>query len=207
MVVDCEHVWREISDYLEGELTVEVRAAMEAHFKECQHCRAILDGTRNVVTLYGDDRSFELPAGFDARLRRRLSKEISVARPRSGMVWMLAVAASALIAGSFALAHASSPSQIVLSEQAQPAVGIPRELLVEVSTGGRLYHVPGCKYLQEKPHLRPRSMTAEEAIRSGYAPCVRCLRRYLAQSVVWGNAVGSGELSEHQLWAASRQWP
>jgi len=123
-------------------------------------------------------------------------------KPRSGMVWMLAVAASAILAGSFALARASSSPTPVLSEQAQPAVGIPASLLVEVSTQGRLFHVPGCDYLHEKPHVRPRSMTAEAAIREGYAPCVRCLRKYLLQSANWGAARDRDEDSEDGAWIA-----
>ena len=77
MVVNCEHVWREISNYLENEVDPATRAAMEAHFKECKHCTAVLDGTRNVVQLYGDDRLFELPAGFSQRLQRRLGQQSS----------------------------------------------------------------------------------------------------------------------------------
>ena len=48
---------------------------MEAHFAQCKHCTAVLDGARNVVQLYGDDRLFELPAGFSRRLQRRLAGE------------------------------------------------------------------------------------------------------------------------------------
>ena len=66
MVVNCEQVWQEISNYLEGEVSPELRAAMEAHIRECRHCTAVLDGTRNVVHLYADDRLLELPAGFSA---------------------------------------------------------------------------------------------------------------------------------------------
>jgi len=61
MVVSCEQVWQEISNYLDGEVRPEVRAAMEAHFRECKHCTAILDGTKNIVHLYADDRLVELP--------------------------------------------------------------------------------------------------------------------------------------------------
>jgi anti-sigma factor RsiW len=64
MVVKCEQVWQEISNYLEGEVNPDLRAAMEAHFHECKRCTALLDGTRNVIHLYGDDRSLQLPAGF-----------------------------------------------------------------------------------------------------------------------------------------------
>jgi hypothetical protein len=201
MVVNCEHVWREISDYVEGDVSPELRAAMEAHFKECKHCQAVLDGTRNVITLYGDDRSFELPAGFDQRLRHRLAQEVAAGKPRSGTVWMLALAAGALLAGSYAVARAASPVEPVLSEQAQPAVGIPNSLPVVVAAGSRLYHVPGCDLLHEKTG-ELRSMTAEDAIRSGYAPCVRCLRKYLLQSVAWKSR---GRNSSQTLWAESRR--
>ncbi len=191
MVVNCERVWREISDYLEGDVSPEMRAAMEAHFKECKHCHAVLDGTRNVVKLYGDDRAFELPAGFDQRLRRRLALEVASGRPRSGMVWMLAVAAGALLAGSYAVARAVNPVQPVLSEHAQPGRGVPSDLRVVVSTEGKLYHVPGCKYLHVRTNESPQAMTAAQAIRDGYAPCVRCLGKYLIESARWETNAGT----------------
>ncbi|MGH9492079.1 MAG: MEDS domain-containing protein [Terriglobales bacterium] len=69
----CLHVFQHISNYLENDLDPETRARMEAHFRECSHCTAVLDGTRNVLRLVSDDRSFELPAGFSQRLEERLS--------------------------------------------------------------------------------------------------------------------------------------
>ena len=72
MVVNCEQVWQEISNYLEGEVSPELRAAMEAHFHECKRCTAVLDGTRNVIHLYGDDRL--LPVA--CRLYRGLAKQV-----------------------------------------------------------------------------------------------------------------------------------
>jgi anti-sigma factor RsiW len=74
--ISCLHVWREISNYIDGEIHPELRRRMEEHFKGCEHCSAILDGTRNVVRLVGDGRVFELPSGFSERLKQRLEKEI-----------------------------------------------------------------------------------------------------------------------------------
>src|ERR1700739_3402054 len=106
MVVNCEHVWREISNYLENEVDSATRAAMEAHFKECKHCTAVLDGTRNVVQLYGDDRLFELPAGFSQRLQRRLAQQSSSWGFRSvRSMWIMAVAAAALFVGGVSLGN------------------------------------------------------------------------------------------------------
>ena len=72
--ISCVEVWREISNYLEGEISRELRERMEAHFKACAHCTAVLDGTRNVVGLVGDGRLFQIPDGFSKRLFNKLQK-------------------------------------------------------------------------------------------------------------------------------------
>ena len=76
ITIDCRHVFREISNYVEGEVDAALRARMEAHFKECAHCTAVLDGTRNVLRLVGDGEAFELPAGFSQRLYRKLEQHL-----------------------------------------------------------------------------------------------------------------------------------
>jgi len=78
--ISCEEVWREISDYLEGDASTELRARMEEHFKGCKHCTAVLDGTRNVVHLVGDATAFELPAGFSDRLYKKLNRNLAEGR-------------------------------------------------------------------------------------------------------------------------------
>lgn len=182
MVVNCEQVWQAISDYLEGDVSPEVRAALEAHFKECKRCTAVLDGTRNVVQLYGDDRMFELPANFDARLQKRLERLVHPSPPVSRRVWMLSAAAAALMAGGLTLARSSVFSYpALLSKHAKPGQGIPPDLMVAVSEDGKTFHIPGCEYLHQRPNESPKLMAAAEAIRDGYVPCVRCLRKYVMQ--------------------------
>lgn len=72
--ISCVEVWREISNYLDGEISRELRERMEVHFKACAHCTAVLDGTRNVVGLVGDGRLFQIPDGFSKRLYKKLQK-------------------------------------------------------------------------------------------------------------------------------------
>ncbi len=142
MVVNCEHVWKEISNYLEGDVSPELRAAMEAHFRECRHCTAVLDGTRNIVHLYADDRLIELPAGFSKRWQSKLAESMS--RP-SGTAygWLVAVAALALISGSFALARLVPGSPFTMrSYHAEPGTGVPAGMMVEVTEDGKTFHVP-----------------------------------------------------------------
>jgi putative zinc finger protein len=185
MVVNCEHVWREISNYLENDVDPATRAAMESHFKECKHCTAVLNGTRNVVQLYGDDRLFELPAGFDQRLQRRLAQHSS-SRWFGGArsFWILAVAAVGLLAGGVALGNSAVFRQPELrSDHAQPSHRIPPSLMVAVSTEGKLFHVPGCKFLHRHDDESPELITAAEAMREGFTPCSRCLRQYLTSRV------------------------
>jgi Putative zinc-finger len=181
MVVNCEQVWQEISNYLEGQVSPELRTALEAHFRECRHCTAVLDGTRNVVHLFADERSIELPAGFSARWQRKLAE--SMPGPRgTAYGWLIAVAAVFLVSGSFALARLDSPLSAVRTYMAEQGVGVPPGMMVEIASDGKTFHVPGCKYLHKNNEVggnNARMVTAAEAIREGYTPCVRCLRRYL----------------------------
>ena len=72
--ISCLEVWRQISGYLEEEISAEMRERMEAHFKACTHCSAVLDGTRNVVALVGDGRLYQMPEGFSERLYKKIQK-------------------------------------------------------------------------------------------------------------------------------------
>ena len=78
--IDCVEVWRQISNYLDYEVDPGLRAIMAAHFKDCAHCSAILDGTRNVVKLVGDGRAFEIPAKASQRLYNKLNEHLATRR-------------------------------------------------------------------------------------------------------------------------------
>ena len=76
MEISCLEVIRELSNYIDEDLASELRAQITAHLPTCEHCTAIYDGLRNTMTLVGDGRSFQLPAGFSQRLRAKLTKEL-----------------------------------------------------------------------------------------------------------------------------------
>jgi hypothetical protein len=176
--VNCEQVWREISNYLEGEVDAGLRAAMDTHVRTCARCRSVLEGTRNVVRLYGDERMIEVPAGFGRRLERRLARS---GRVRSNWAtwssWMIPVAAMLLMAGGLRVASSRTVPHPLLSEHAQPGHGIPRDMVVVVSAGAKEFHVAGCEFIHNKD--QERTLTAREAEREGYVPCVHCMRKYL----------------------------
>ena len=75
--ITCRQAWKQISAYLDGDVPAGLRKRLERHFSSCHHCRAIMDGTRNTVTLAADERAFELPAEISRRLYSKLSELIS----------------------------------------------------------------------------------------------------------------------------------
>jgi len=179
MVVNCQEVWRELSNYIEGDVDAGLRVAMDEHFGTCTRCKSVLEGTRNVVRLYGDERMIELPAGFGRRLERRLAQGARVRRTTwsTWSAWLVPVAALALIAGGLRWANSLTVPHPLLSEHAQPGRNIPPDMVVVVSAGAKDFHVPGCDVIHNKEKIR--TLTAKEAIREGYIPCVRCMRKYL----------------------------
>ena len=183
MVVNCEKVWKEISNYIENDVDAGLRAAMDEHFRTCKRCTSVLEGTRNVVRLYGDERMIEVPSGFGRRLETRLAQEARVRRRTwsTWSAWLVPVAAMALIAGG--MRWASSQTVYPLrSEHAQVGHNIPPDMPVVVSVGAKEFHVAGCDFIHNKDKIR--TLTAKEAIREGYVPCVRCMRKYLQMASV-----------------------
>jgi hypothetical protein len=176
MVVSCEEVWREISNYLEDDMDPGLRSAMEEHFRSCQHCTTVLEGTGNVIRLYGDDRMFELPSGFSRRMERWLTRNVVVGRG-TWPGWLIAAVAAVLVASSLTLARSLTPNRSLRSEHAQSGHGIPPDMVVVVTEGAKLFHVPGCEVIHNKD--KQRTLTAKEAMREGYVPCLRCMRKYL----------------------------
>jgi anti-sigma factor RsiW len=177
MVVHCEDVWREVSNYLDGEVDSGLRAAIEEHVRGCKRCQAVVDGTRNVIRIYGDERMVEVPLGFRRRLHERLEGNVAGSR-RSFFGWMVAAAAAALVAGGFEIARSAAfPERGLRSEHARSSAHVPPDMMVVVAEDGKTFHIAGCPFIHDKSNLR--TIPAREAENEGYAPCVRCMTKYL----------------------------
>jgi len=180
MVVACEQVWREVSNYLEGDIAPELRAAVDEHSRTCPRCRAVLAGTRNVVQIYGDERMVEVPLGFSHRLHRKLEANMPGRRGRA-WGWLIGfAAAAAVILVMVEVANPPASRQPLRVELAQPGYNVPADMMVVVAINGKTFHVAECKFLHNKTNLR--TITAGEAMREGYVPCVRCMRKYVTQA-------------------------
>ena len=65
----CKQLLGSLSEYIDGELQAELCAEIEAHVKDCDNCRIVIDTLRKTVELY--EQTAE-PAGLPAAVRERL---------------------------------------------------------------------------------------------------------------------------------------
>lgn len=176
MVVGCEQVWQEVSNYLDGEVEPGLRAAIEEHVRGCQRCSTVVDGTQNVIRLYSDERMLDVPLGFSRRLHQRLERNMASGR-RGFFGWMVATAAAILVAGGFELARSSVFPPALRSPHAERGNHVPPDMMVIVAEDGKTFHRAGCRFIHDKAKLE--TISAAQAIQEGYAPCVRCMKQYL----------------------------
>jgi anti-sigma factor (TIGR02949 family) len=71
-MVLCKTVIDRLSEYLDGETSPDWREKIEKHLRGCRHCSAVYDSTRKMLVIVGDERTFEIPAGYSSRLHRFL---------------------------------------------------------------------------------------------------------------------------------------
>jgi predicted anti-sigma-YlaC factor YlaD len=75
--ITCRQVWRELSNYCDDDLTLELKGRIEQHLSVCNHCRALMDGMRNLVTIIVDDRALDLPDEVRRRLYSRWADHLN----------------------------------------------------------------------------------------------------------------------------------
>jgi len=76
MELECDFVWREISDDLDDDIEPILRRAIEEHIQGCRRCACLRDSTRNIVRLYRDPRMLDVPLGFEERLFQKIDEKV-----------------------------------------------------------------------------------------------------------------------------------
>jgi len=74
--VKCNKAMKEISSYLDGELTQELKLTLEAHLTYCNHCHAVFDSTKKTIDLYCDGKLYSLPDEVRSRLHDALRRKL-----------------------------------------------------------------------------------------------------------------------------------
>ncbi len=70
--MNCTDLLSHLSDYFDEQLTAELRKEIQAHTDSCQHCRVVLNTTRQTIEVYKDNQLYEV----STELRERLHKAI-----------------------------------------------------------------------------------------------------------------------------------
>jgi hypothetical protein len=74
-VITCEEFFAEFADYLENQVSPEVRQELELHLSQCRACHVLYDSTRKTVRIVSESNSFELPQNiFDPIIDRVMAK-------------------------------------------------------------------------------------------------------------------------------------
>lgn len=176
MGITCQEAWRDVSHYIDNELEPLQRIALDEHVAECRRCRAVVEGMRNVIAVYQDERLFAPPPGFHERLLLRFESERK-RRRHVFLAWSLAAAAAVLLtfagltAKKFMLgAHETrNPGRLTQPTHAET----PDLVAISEDHDDKFYHIAGCSHLMGKPKF----IGVEEAIREGYMPCAYCIAK------------------------------
>lgn len=75
-MVSCKKLAKSLSAYIDGDLDHELCCEIEKHLSVCRRCSVLLDSVRKVLIVSGDDRTYELPMGYEDRLHAFLSSHI-----------------------------------------------------------------------------------------------------------------------------------
>jgi len=70
--VNCKDFLKELTDYLDGTISVTVREELDEHLHWCRDCHVVLNTTKKTIEIYRDNRLYELPE----KLRNQLQDAI-----------------------------------------------------------------------------------------------------------------------------------
>lgn len=88
--------------------------------------------------------------------------------------WIYLALTLVIISCGWLWARAHAAQAVLRSEHSEPAVTMPAQM-VAIVPEGKQFHDPSCRYLHGKPQMVP----AEQAVKMGYTPDPRCMRRAL----------------------------
>lgn len=165
--MDCTEVREEFSALLDGELSPERRADVEAHLAACADCLRELDKLKRIDTMYRDLAPQEAPEDFEERVRAaRRENVVAFRRPRrmAYRLWPVLAAAAMLfvVVGLFVLRLDRIPGRYEIAKVRQDAA--PKALDLSSSPDTRQTSEPqagrGFGTLEEVAHA-PK---AEDAV-------------------------------------------
>lgn len=64
----CSEFLAQLDDLIDDQVTMQLRADLEAHLRECDHCVITLNTTRKTIEIYRSHELYQLPDELRDRL-------------------------------------------------------------------------------------------------------------------------------------------
>ncbi|HEV2463368.1 MAG TPA: zf-HC2 domain-containing protein [Acidobacteriaceae bacterium] len=68
----CTEFLAQLDDLIDNEVTVALRADLEEHLRECEHCEITLNTTRKTIEIYRSHEIYVLPEEVRVRLEKAI---------------------------------------------------------------------------------------------------------------------------------------
>jgi len=66
--VTCKEFLALLDDLIDDSVTSEMRADLQAHLRDCEHCVVTLNTTRKTIEIYRSHEIYDMPTGLRERL-------------------------------------------------------------------------------------------------------------------------------------------
>ena len=83
-MITCEEFFAEFADYLENQVSPEVRQELELHLSQCRACHVLYDSSRKTVKIVTESSSFELPQSVSDPIIERVMAKLRTDRSQQG---------------------------------------------------------------------------------------------------------------------------
>ena len=74
--MNCKHVIRELSNYIDGDLDPTLKQELERHLEHCEDYTMIVDQTRKTIQIFSGSEPINLASGVKSRLHAALHKKL-----------------------------------------------------------------------------------------------------------------------------------
>jgi anti-sigma factor (TIGR02949 family) len=82
-VCSCEDVRAALGDYIDGDVSPDLRRELDQHLADCRTCHVLYDTARKTLRIVMDVGSVEVPEAVSERLINRIMSGLTIRPPDS----------------------------------------------------------------------------------------------------------------------------
>jgi len=75
-MITCDEFFTEFADYMENQVSPEVRKELELHLSQCRACQVLYDTSLKTVKIVTESGSFELPHNVSESIINRVMAKL-----------------------------------------------------------------------------------------------------------------------------------